>query len=571
MRIDRLKIHKYKNLVDCEFDFSNSDGLLVIAGINGSGKSNLLEAILLIMKDIFSLPKPVNVDWPLYEISFAGKNEALSASRDSLECESPRVERELINGAGAVVHERPSVIYMYSGEFNRIIDSRLDDVGAAEMSSGFYSITADDLNTAMLVLAMESLRGAIRDAGRLITLPKVTTITLHCEGVFADDESGPDNELEDLSLWFSQQAEVSGKSCVNIEALLDKLAQLGVADPRDQYYVLSQVLKESGVYGFSGIDIGLELSSGVRISVEDLSEGEKHLLLLRFVYEVLGVENSLVLLDEPDAHMHEGRKIDLYVYLKNRSLENPMTICTSHSSSFLNRAAADSLIGLKKETDAEILVLTDNELRILATVHDDRMMLFSRKPLLLFEGKSDIYLFLKAVRAFKAERKGYANITIEDDFDFASVGGTGDAKFIYGKFRRMFPRRVIYMVFDNDDSGRNALEKVTTDDSSDTTFQKLPKLNLPTSGSHGIGGAFLLPKPNRRYSAANNTIEDYMSVAYIKAEVRNAVKNFKSFHAIVDIKGAIKRHICDELTQFGAKELGGFKSLIDFIRKLPLN
>jgi len=570
MRIDKLKIHKYKNLVDCEFDFSNSDGLLVVAGINGSGKSNLLEAILLIMKDVFSIPKPVNVDWPLYEIFFAGKSEALSASRDSLECESPRVERELINGSGEVVHEQPLVVYMYSGEFNRLLNSRLGYGSAAEMSSGFYSITADDLNVAMLVLAMKSLRGATHDAGRLITLPKVTAVTLHREGMFVPDDSGPDNELEDLSLWFSRQAEVDGKICVHIEELSDKLSQLGVTDPRDQYYVLSQVLEENGVYGFSGIDIGLELSPGMRMSVEELSEGEKRLLLLRFAYEVLGVENSLVLLDEPDAHMHEGRKIDLYTYLKDRSLESSMTICTSHSSSFLNRVAADSLIGLKRDADAEVSVLTDNELRILATVHDDRMMLFSRKPLLLFEGKSDIYLFLKAVRAFKAERKGYKNITIEDDFDFASIGGTGDAKFIYGKFRRMFPKRVIYMVFDNDDSGRSALEKVTTDDSSDTTFQKLPKLNSPTSGLHGIGGAFLLPKPNRRYSATNNTIEDYMSVAYIRGEVRNAVKSFKSFHTIVDIKGAIKRHICDELKQFNAKELGGFKTLIDFIRRLPL-
>ena len=571
MRIDRLKIHKYKNLVNCEFDFSNSDGLLVVAGINGSGKSNLLEAILLIMKDVFSIPKPVNVDWPLYEISFAGKNEVLSASRYSIECNSPRVVREPINGAGEVVHEQPSVVYMYSGEFNRIYNSRLGNVSEDELSSGFYSITAEDLNVATIVLAIRNQSGALREAESFLSLPDVSAVTFHSDGVVpVDGESGPVNELEDLSLWLSQQADDDGKIYVHIGSLSDKLAQLGVVNSRDQYYVLYQMLAENGVYGLSIIDIELELSLGQRMSIEDLSEGEKHLLLLRFAYEVLGVENSLILVDEPDAHMHEGRKIDLYTYLKDRSIGSSMTICTSHSSSFLNRIAANSLIGLKRDAGAEISVLTNNELDILATVHDDRMMLFSRKPLLLFEGKSDINLFLKAVRAFKAERKGYENISIEYDFDFASIGGTGDAKFIYGKFRRMFPRRVIYMVFDNDDSGRSALEKVTTDDDSDTTFQKLPKLNSPTSAVQGIGGAFLLPKPNRRYSATNNTIEDYMSGAYIRVEVRKAIKSFKSYHAIVDIKKAIKKHICDELKQFNARELGGFKSLIDFIRRLPL-
>ncbi len=454
MRIDRLKIHKYKNLVDCEFDFSNSDGLLVIAGINGSGKSNLLEAILLIMKDVCSIPKPVNVDWPLYEISFAGKNEALTASRDSIECESPRVVRELINGAGEVVHEQPSVVYMYSGEFNRIYNSRLGYVSEAEMSRGFYSITAEDLNVATIVLAIKRQSGAIRDTGRLITLPKVSAITFHSEGVNVSGESGPDNEFEDLSLWLSQQAEVGGKIFVHIEALSDKLAQLGAVDPRDQYYVLSQIFEENGPYGFSSVDIGHELPSGVRMSVEDLSEGEKRLLLLRFVYEVLGKDGPLILLDEPDAHVHESRRIDLYSYLEANSGNEIFTICTSHSPSIVNAVQENSLIGLRLDEDGKSRVVEKDAISTFRDIADERMGYFSTKPIVLFEGKIDIAYVSTALKYFKRE-------DVLCRIDFLTCGGSGDMGCVYNKLHAMFPNRQFRIYCDRDSGGLVAMKALS--------------------------------------------------------------------------------------------------------------
>lgn len=44
------------------------------------------------------------------------------------------------------------------------------------------------------------------------------------------------------------------------------------------------------------------------ITVEQLSEGEKKLILVKTVLEILSDEKTLVLMDEPDAHLHEGRK-----------------------------------------------------------------------------------------------------------------------------------------------------------------------------------------------------------------------------------------------------------------------
>ena len=52
MRIDKLKIINFKNLKDFQIDIDESQLTSVFIGRNGAGKSNLLEAIVIIFRDI---------------------------------------------------------------------------------------------------------------------------------------------------------------------------------------------------------------------------------------------------------------------------------------------------------------------------------------------------------------------------------------------------------------------------------------------------------------------------------------------------------------------------------------
>lgn len=52
MRIDRLRLPRYRNLVDFEVNFHQQSERQVIVGRNGVGKSNLLEAIVRIFRDL---------------------------------------------------------------------------------------------------------------------------------------------------------------------------------------------------------------------------------------------------------------------------------------------------------------------------------------------------------------------------------------------------------------------------------------------------------------------------------------------------------------------------------------
>ena len=52
MRLDKLKIDRFKNLQNFSIDFDEDSQTTVLVGRNGSGKSNLLEALILIFRDL---------------------------------------------------------------------------------------------------------------------------------------------------------------------------------------------------------------------------------------------------------------------------------------------------------------------------------------------------------------------------------------------------------------------------------------------------------------------------------------------------------------------------------------
>src|ERR1700722_6949458 len=52
MRIDRLFLKEFRNLIEFEVDFDQTSTRQVIVGRNGVGKSNLLEALTRIFRDL---------------------------------------------------------------------------------------------------------------------------------------------------------------------------------------------------------------------------------------------------------------------------------------------------------------------------------------------------------------------------------------------------------------------------------------------------------------------------------------------------------------------------------------
>ena len=189
-------------------------------------------------------------------------------------------------------------------------------------------------------------------------------------------------------------------------------------------------------------------------SFDDLSEGEKKLILIECITKVLGDEHSLVLLDEPDAHTHIAMKKDI---LKLISEFEGQTIMTTHSPMFLNKRwngyNENNIFYMNKGKieDSEPLKrlseLTDNEVD-----YFEGSFILSSKNILVTEGIYDGLYLNKAISIFENEDEKYGKLR---DITIVYSGGTGNAFTFYEQILKDtsdLHDRIVYL-FDYDKAG----------------------------------------------------------------------------------------------------------------------
>ena len=111
MKLNSLTINGngYKNLKGT-YSFQNSNGYIALIGLNGSGKSNLLEAISI----AFANTKDIDVEQNFtYSLSYEMSEELVEIS------ETSKYGNGTIDGR----HIPSSIIACYSGEDNRLWNS----------------------------------------------------------------------------------------------------------------------------------------------------------------------------------------------------------------------------------------------------------------------------------------------------------------------------------------------------------------------------------------------------------------------------------------------------------------
>ena len=124
MKLRRLWIDRFKNLRNCEVSFEQPYLLNAVIGGNGSGKSNLVEAILHILLDTY-LNKTPPFDFCL-EYEAQGRQVELSAAKGRLraivdgQAISIRHFRQRLRGGEAQVYYPETTFAYYSGDCDRI-------------------------------------------------------------------------------------------------------------------------------------------------------------------------------------------------------------------------------------------------------------------------------------------------------------------------------------------------------------------------------------------------------------------------------------------------------------------
>jgi predicted ATPase len=385
MKLDRLHIRsRFKNLTDFQIDFGKDSEMTVLVGRNGTGKSNLLEALTIIFRDLDLGLRPAFS----YELHYSCRGHTITVDanpdrRSQLGYELTADGKHL---RWRIFHDNPTREYLpnfvfgyYSGPSNRMgrhferhqeaFDRQLRNNNDQPLRPLFF---ARPVHSQFVLLAF------FLDADTAVTtfLKEHLWIEDFDYALFIMREPPWTSRTGDPRFWNARGV---------VSNFLDRLYALALAPCRLKVRVPTEFKKQqslehlylflpdldrvrtlAGYYDtqqafFKALESTYisKLISEVRVSVRarkvdgsltfrELSEGEQQLLmvlgLLRFTRE----DESLFLLDEPDTHLNPAWSVQYLQFLREigGAQENSHVIMATHDPlvvSGLNRAQVQIL------------------------------------------------------------------------------------------------------------------------------------------------------------------------------------------------------------------------------------
>lgn len=392
MKLKSLWIQEYKNLKDFQLDFEKGNHLSILIGNNGSGKSNVLEAISGIFAEAYrGVANVLDSDYFLdYELD--GKNYKLEKKNGK------RIYHydELPIPNGEIIQNLPSnVIALYSGEdlrlWERFYEKRYKDYlsniyrkGSAE-KLGMYYVNKYLWNVSLLTLILFMDIDGFSDVKSFLEtelgIKKDTKITIRIDFSYKKYDENINSLLKAfVSKINPDKNETKSYSVDELRNSISNSVDSFEAEPREFFNLLMQAFMPKKFKLITDICIYLNDNEAIQF----FSEGEKKLILIETVLEFVADENSLILLDEPDANIHEERKRKLYDLLRNTP--NRDVIMTTHSPTFVDIADDDELIVLRSDDSTNCYVDKIEKIEQIRYLTGNRFNIFSEKPILYCEG-----------------------------------------------------------------------------------------------------------------------------------------------------------------------------------------
>lgn len=531
MRIINFKIFsKFRNLCGINLAFNKHVNTYVLIGNNGAGKSSLLEAISSIFNAIFSgEEKKFEFCFSLvYEIE--GRKVSIVKNQGKEACFKVDSQSMPMKDMNRYLPQR--IICNYSGEEMRIRQRYYDPLWLSherrlKSSSGNEVLrmvfVGKELWKVILVLIgayqemYESFKTFIND---VLGVGKMTRIEL-------------DIDRDKLSRWVENPVSFYMRELAS-KIQSDGSIQLSDINPNG----------DSAFTVFNNISSAISLIKHIRIVFENgvdsdfLSEGEKKLMVILFILEVISNENSLVLLDEPDSHIHVARKPEL-VKMFNDSI-NRENILTTHSPTLTADFKPGSIIMLDRDENGCARVVDGEKQKVVTmltngkwSLQKQNIFLASNKDIMLVEGGTDEIFLAKALEVLKKAEK-----FCDQDFEFLPCGGASGVALLKDHFHPKAGQRM-YCFFDSDKAGWEAISKIFDKEYKPEDFGLARK-----RGSIWVATY----PPNKRVKGGFN-IEDYFTR---RVFLRHVLK-FRSLNEIMGKEG-IKKSIAQETEEGKIKE-----------------
>ena len=335
MKIKNIHIKEYNGLENLDINFE-SEGkvldLIVLAGINGSGKTRVLESIRYWFEMFRS--KAVNVEL-FYEENEREVLESLMNSEGLTE-----IEKEMQKEIEYTDCLRNIKFYNYDYRHNKTENRNYN---SKIISKSFEKLkifpkliyVPTEINFEEIKKAQTNLKKEYRfinivDSYEIKDIPSYIATRI----------SKVANEEENLTM-----GQVRKKVFAEINGIFEIL-ELDVK--------LSEISKDE-----NSMPIFTD-SSGKKFGINELSSGEKQLFLRTLAIKMLEPENSIIMIDEPELSLHpkwQQKIVDVY----RKIGRNNQIILATHSPHILGSVEKENIILLEKNENGIVEVKTGDE------------------------------------------------------------------------------------------------------------------------------------------------------------------------------------------------------------------
>ena len=313
MKIKNLHIKEYNGLENLDINFESKGkvlDLIVLAGINGSGKTRVLESVL----------------------DFFYKIEMFYKSQNKIELFYEEIENESIKTAGNI-----DVFYneLKNGAKGAFLSPKYLEIKKILKKFPKIIYVPTEINFQKVQKAQTNFKKEysfinIVDSYEIKDIPSYIATRI----------SKVANEEENLTM-----GQVRKKVFAEINGIFEIL-ELDVK--------LSEISKDE-----NSMPIFTD-SSGKKIGINELSSGEKQLFLRTLAIKMLEPENSIIMIDEPELSLHpkwQQKIVDVY----RKIGKNNQIILATHSPHILGSVEKENIILLEKNENGIVKVKTGDE------------------------------------------------------------------------------------------------------------------------------------------------------------------------------------------------------------------
>tara|TARA_R110000744_G_scaffold368415_1_gene478295 strand:- start:26 stop:1372 length:1347 start_codon:yes stop_codon:yes gene_type:complete len=442
MKLISLEVEGYKNLKNkklVKINFEKCDNYVALIGLNGCGKSNILEAISLIFSNLYH---NTSISFK-YEIVYELKNQKIIVRNGTLKLsgETKNVPKSKIPD-----YLPDNIITSYSGEEMRLwkeiyfesyselfrniknLKSFIPEMLYVNKFSWEFALISllclENKNTEYFIKNILKISGDIEvefkiDTSKYEIYEKNEALSFIKRLVELKDKNNRIhiNTIKTLDIGTKNKREFAQKIFFYLF-----ITGMPVRDNKKIY--VDKIIQDTQIH-FNDIDL------------TKLSEGEKKLILIQTITNVLANERTLILLDEPDAHVHVDRKKEIVDII---DIPEHFTVFTTHSPTILHCIKDENvrIIRDSPETGAEVVYI--DKMKALSEITNDgfsftdaTLAISSNKPLLLVEGKGDMAYIKKAISVLNKE--------IILDIDILPFGGAANANDFIEEIIRCIPEK----------------------------------------------------------------------------------------------------------------------------------